>query len=53
MAALVAVLNIYNILVNFDHPDGSTSWGYICYYILVEFVSPDVSTYGVIKIIII
>ena len=34
----------YKIVVNFDHPDGSTSWGYICYYILVEFDSPDGST---------
>ena len=44
MAALVVVLNIYNILVNFDHPDGSTSWGYINYDILVKFDSPDGST---------
>ena len=34
-----------NILVNFDHPGGSTSWDYICYYSLVKFNSPDGSTY--------
>ena len=26
----------YNILVNIDYPDGSTSWGYINYDILVN-----------------
>ena len=31
MAALVEVLNT-TIFVNFDHPDGSTSWGYILLY---------------------
>ena len=45
MAALVGVINIIIIGVNFDLPDGSTSWGYICYYILVKFHSPDGSTY--------
>ena len=33
-----------NILVNFDHPDGSTSWGYIGYYSLVKFDILDGST---------
>ena len=37
------------ISVNFDHPDGSTSYGYIYYYILVKFHSPDGSTYWVPK----
>ena len=37
--------NICNIVVNFDHPDGSTSWDYTCCYILVKFDSPDGSTY--------
>ena len=45
MAALVGVINIIIIGVNFDLPDGSTSWDYICYYILVKFHSPDGSTY--------
>ena len=31
---------IYNILVNFDQPDFSTSWDYINYDIFVEFDSP-------------
>ena len=35
----------YIILVNLDHPDGSTNWNLIYYYILVKFVSPDGSTY--------
>ena len=34
----------YNKLVNFDHPDCSTNWNHICYYILVKFDSPDGST---------
>ena len=45
MAAQTKVYKNYNILVNFGHPDGSTSWGDICYYILVKFDSPDGSTY--------
>ena len=45
MAALIGVLNIIIIiLVNFDHPDGSTSWDYICYYVSVKFHYPDGST---------
>ena len=44
MAALVEVINIIIFLVNFDHPDGSTSWGYIFYCIIVKFDSPDGST---------
>ena len=44
MAALMGQ-RYYNNLVNFDLPDGSTNWGYICYFILVEFHSPDGSTY--------
>ena len=43
MAAPIGVLN--SILVNFDHPDGSTSWCYINYDILVKFDSPDGTTY--------
>ena len=35
MAALIGGHRYYNNLVNFDLPDGSTSWGYIVYYILV------------------
>ena len=34
----------YNNLVNFDLPDGSTSWGYINNDILVKFDSQDDST---------
>ena len=48
MAAHV-LLYKYNILVNFDHPDGSTSWGCIHYCIFVKFCSPDDSTYWVPK----
>ena len=33
----------------FDQPDGSTSWGYINYDILVKFDSPDGSTYWGLK----
>ena len=44
MAALTKV-HINYILVNSDHPDGSTSWGYKNYDILVKFDSPDGSTY--------
>ena len=36
-------------LVNFDHPDGSTSWVYINYEILVKFNYPDGSTYWGLK----
>ena len=43
MAALIGILNI--VIFNFDHPDGSTSWGDICYYSLVTFDPPDSSTY--------
>ena len=45
MAALIGILNIIIFLVNFDHPDGSTSCGNICECILVKFDSPDGSTY--------
>ena len=45
MAAKTKVYINYNILVNFDHPDGSTSCCYICYYTLVKIDSPDGSTY--------
>ena len=45
MAALVAGFQYYSILVNFDHPDGSTSWSHKCYYILVKFDSLDGTTY--------
>ena len=34
------------MLVNVDHPDGSTNWNHICYYILVKLDSPDGSTYS-------
>ena len=44
MAAQTNV-HINYILVNFDHPDGSTSWGNINYDILVKCDSPDGSTY--------
>ena len=49
MAALVAVLNIILFQLNFDLPDGSTSWGYICYFILVKLHSPNGSIYWVPK----
>ena len=49
MAAQTKVHINYNILVNFHHPDGSTSWGYINYDILVKFDSPDGSTYWGLK----
>ena len=32
MAAQTKVPKNYNILFNFDHPDGSTSWGYMLLY---------------------
>ena len=48
MATLIRCLKYY-ILVSFDHPDGSTIWGYICYYSLVKFDSPDGSTYWDLK----
>ena len=46
MAALIGGHKYYNTcnLINFELPDGSTSWGYICYYILVKLDSPDGST---------
>ena len=37
-------LKYYNILVNFDNPDGSTYWGIKYYNILVNFDHPDGST---------
>ena len=43
--AAQTMVHINNILVNFDHPDGSTSWGHINYYSLVKIESPDGSTY--------
>ena len=43
MAAQTKV-NINYILVNFDHPDGSTSWVHINNDSLVKFDSPDGST---------
>ena len=49
MAALIRVFKYYNILINFNHPDGSTCWNYIYYYILVKFDSPDGSTYWGLK----
>ena len=45
---LVKIYILYYILVNFDHPDGSTIWGYINYDILVKFDSPDGSTYWIL-----
>ena len=41
-------VHINYILVNFDDPDGSTSWGHINYNILVNFDYPDGSTSWVI-----
>ena len=49
MAAPYWGLKNKNILVNFDHPDGSTSWVYINYEILVKFNYPDGSTYWGLK----
>ena len=43
MAAQIKV-HINYILVNFDYPDGSTSWAHINYDSLVLFDSPDGST---------
>ena len=43
MAAQTKV-HINYILVNFDYPDGSTSWAHINYDSLVIFDSPDGST---------
>ena len=40
---------MYVTLVNFDHPDGSTSCYYINYDVLVKFDSPDGSTYWGLK----
>ena len=45
MAPPIAGLNNNNNLVNFNNPDGSTSWGYINYEILVKFDYPDGTTY--------
>ena len=43
MAAQIKFQIIY-ILVNFDYPDGSTSWAHINYDSLVILDSPDGST---------
>ena len=43
MAAQVGIILIYNTLVKFDSPDGSTCCG-LKYYILVNFDHPDGST---------
>ena len=47
MAAQVVVIKklLYEILVIFNQPDGSTSCGNINYDILVKVDSPDGSTY--------
>ena len=44
MAAQIEVHINYIILVNFDHPDGSTYWSLKNYNILVNFDHPDGST---------
>ena len=44
MAALTKAHMNYNILINFDHPYDSTSWGNLNCDNLVQFDFPDGST---------
>ena len=51
MAALIPGYKYYNNLVNFDLQDGSTSLGYIHYYVYLNFTLQMAALIGFLSII--